>query len=470
MVAVDDAELKPWLQSQLEPISDADPAVLSDYILALLKHDGSIDELKASCQQQLVDFLGDETSEFVAQLFFRLTAPRSLARLDDQRRARPVQRQPARTDEDQLMGDSQTQYNPHEPQQQMQNSQHPTSSDQTNQQPLCRDYHERGFCARGNACPYQHDAASIPMPMPNNPWAFFGMPPPTGAGMPFFGGGPHFQGMSLPMAQHGMHSGPRQNGAPQAQRQKRQLSQREQQKQQRQRDHAARPDSVKTVRVTHIPDEHLSQHSVHKWFSRFGQLAKVVVDPDRKRALVTFANTSQMHAALKSPDAVFGNRFVRVGRAKISLHDAAPSEQQALSAEAPAFEARPVPSTPYAPYRRPGVESSSRAPGRPGPVSNAALLEQSARQQKALLDKLDETEDETQKEQLMTQLRKLSKEAKALRSKVKFETASSGAKQPTPEEILAQLRAEAAALGIDTSVAKSGDPQAGEAMVVSASL
>ena len=46
-------ELKIWLIKELEPICDADPEVLSDYVLALLKHDSSDDDLQASLQEQL---------------------------------------------------------------------------------------------------------------------------------------------------------------------------------------------------------------------------------------------------------------------------------------------------------------------------------------------------------------------------------------------------------------------------------
>lgn len=37
--------------------SDADPAMLADYIIALLKHDKENDELKELCVSQLDDFL-----------------------------------------------------------------------------------------------------------------------------------------------------------------------------------------------------------------------------------------------------------------------------------------------------------------------------------------------------------------------------------------------------------------------------
>lgn len=41
--------------------SDADPAMLADYIIALLKHDKENDELKELCVSQLDDFLQQGT-------------------------------------------------------------------------------------------------------------------------------------------------------------------------------------------------------------------------------------------------------------------------------------------------------------------------------------------------------------------------------------------------------------------------
>lgn len=51
--------LKNYLLSQLTPICDADPLVLAEYALALLKHDLPLEELREVCMNQLKDFLGE---------------------------------------------------------------------------------------------------------------------------------------------------------------------------------------------------------------------------------------------------------------------------------------------------------------------------------------------------------------------------------------------------------------------------
>ncbi|KNC98627.1 uncharacterized protein SPPG_06309 [Spizellomyces punctatus DAOM BR117] len=74
---LDDASstvLKKLLTSQLQPICDADPIVLADYVIALLKHDKPIADLKALCISQLDDFLKEATQPFVLQLFDSLAS------------------------------------------------------------------------------------------------------------------------------------------------------------------------------------------------------------------------------------------------------------------------------------------------------------------------------------------------------------------------------------------------------------
>ncbi|KAI8812609.1 hypothetical protein BJ742DRAFT_26479 [Cladochytrium replicatum] len=61
--------LKEYLCRKVDPICDADPAVLADYIIALLIHDKPTVDLKEMCISHLEDFLREETTSFVDQLF-----------------------------------------------------------------------------------------------------------------------------------------------------------------------------------------------------------------------------------------------------------------------------------------------------------------------------------------------------------------------------------------------------------------
>ncbi|OBZ79524.1 hypothetical protein A0H81_00580 [Grifola frondosa] len=64
--------LKPWLVRTLEPICDAEPGALADYILALLKHNAPEVELRKELVVQLEEFLEKEGPSFVETLFTAL--------------------------------------------------------------------------------------------------------------------------------------------------------------------------------------------------------------------------------------------------------------------------------------------------------------------------------------------------------------------------------------------------------------
>ncbi|KAI9593446.1 hypothetical protein BDF19DRAFT_424356 [Syncephalis fuscata] len=60
--------LKDWLASELEPLCDAEPAVLADYVIALIKNGKPRDEMRVLCISQLEDFLSEYTAPFVDNL------------------------------------------------------------------------------------------------------------------------------------------------------------------------------------------------------------------------------------------------------------------------------------------------------------------------------------------------------------------------------------------------------------------
>ncbi|XP_042620401.1 RNA-binding protein 27-like [Cyprinus carpio] len=65
--------LKSWLSKLLEPICEADPSALANYVVALVKKDKPEKELRALCADQLDVFLQKETTGFVDKLFECLT-------------------------------------------------------------------------------------------------------------------------------------------------------------------------------------------------------------------------------------------------------------------------------------------------------------------------------------------------------------------------------------------------------------
>ncbi|XP_041079404.1 RNA-binding protein 27-like isoform X2 [Polyodon spathula] len=82
MIIEDVEALKSWLSKLLQPICDADPSALANYVVALVKKDKPEKELKALCADQLDVFLQKETTGFVDKLFEGLTTKKYLGNQD----------------------------------------------------------------------------------------------------------------------------------------------------------------------------------------------------------------------------------------------------------------------------------------------------------------------------------------------------------------------------------------------------
>ncbi|CAE6422159.1 unnamed protein product [Rhizoctonia solani] len=423
--------LRPWLVKNLEPICDAEPEVLSNYVLALLKHDAPESELKETFKNQLNDFLDNETSKFVDELFAALksksykapkpipTGPRSTsvpssapasassakdggipipidALLSSKPDSRGTKR---RLDSDSGPGDQHERSPPkgprlrdstvsrHEPYVRPENGRgyHDRDRDRdrgrererdrsvngvgrtdgrdTKRQP-CRDYHERGFCARGSQCIFSHgEEAVIPM----------GFPPMMGMMGPNFmmpwmmnqlGAGGYdpnqsVMDMSLPRPPNGnmdvvmtdatsskgdnvseakvvtpaANGAPQTNGASVGRNPSMRGGHGAYGRNMRGRltpagswhgetdgldgqDPGSGPSSEprrdKTLVVEKIPPERLSLEELNNWFKRFGTVTNVAIDAPSAKALVSFSTHDEARDAWRSEDAVFGNRFVKL--------------------------------------------------------------------------------------------------------------------------------------------------------------
>ena len=70
-------QLKEWLVKGLEPICDADPEVLSKYVLALVQGDINAPALHATCVQKLEEFLG--SGKNIVYYIFQFISSKKLA-------------------------------------------------------------------------------------------------------------------------------------------------------------------------------------------------------------------------------------------------------------------------------------------------------------------------------------------------------------------------------------------------------
>lgn len=249
----------------------------------------------------------------------------------------------------------------------------------------------RGFCARGSACPYQHDAMppavhfaapfppfSQPFPLPGQPF-----PPPTVGGLsPRFNAGAKTR--KGPPSSYTQLTGPRQPAPPRPPR-----------------------GSSRVISIDNIPPASLTEAAVRHFFQPFGHILSVGIDEDNRTATITFSTPHQADRAVASPQAVFGNRFVRVYRA----HDS----DAVLSPSGPG---EPDPGEPGPGIARAAAAASTTSPP-PARVSvsatRAELLERNAQQQRSLLSEFEHA-DSARKSAIMGSLRSLASEADKLRS------------------------------------------------------
>lgn len=133
----------------------------------------------------------------------------------------------------------------------------------------CADYDTKGFCAAGSTCPYRHDLEYDPEQ-------------PARA------------------LNGGQTSGTQSNRARTGRRASFSLIGPT-------RDHT----NTKLV-VQRIPEEHLKEEDVRDFFSKFGTIVDIRMQPRQRLAIIEYETHDAANAAYTSPKAIFDNRFVKV--------------------------------------------------------------------------------------------------------------------------------------------------------------
>ena len=174
--------------------------------------------------------------------------------------------------------------------------------------PRCKDYDIKGFCAKGNTCPFEHGEHSIWVPPvskadeydPTNANLMSGM---ESNGSPASDGFNPSRGGDRGRGRGGIHRGdfrtfknPSRRGG-------------------RAEFSSDRPNYDKnntTIVVEQIPEEKFSEDEVRGFFSEFGNILDVSMRPYKRLAIVKFEDWDSAQAAYKSPKVIFDNRFVKV--------------------------------------------------------------------------------------------------------------------------------------------------------------
>ena len=314
----------------------------------------------------------------------------------------------------------------------------------------CRDYDLKGYCARGNACMYEHGQDSIYVPPGNQSEEY----DPSNSSIVAFDGGnsgapapSNFRGGDRGRGRGGFrgdrgHNPSRRGGRAEFSSDKPNFDK-----------------SKTTIVVENIPEEKFSEDEVKGFFSDFGEILEVSMRPYKRLATVKFSDWNAAKAAYSSPKVIFDNRFVKVYWY---------TDQESL------------PQPPSVATSRPS-NGSANANGGHGPAPARATsepqidIEEFARKQqevqKAHEEKTKKKQEmeaarkelEKRQEDLLKsqaeEKRKLMEKIAAKSGKVKTEDTENPAetKAAAQTEILraqlAALEAEAQSLGIDTTVA-----------------
>lgn len=288
---------KHFLLKQLPTITEADPSILADYILALLKNhsDEPVDAQVTICKQNLHDFLGvGKTDHFVEQMFhYMMTgeeprvprqhqghAPPEGRRDKEHREVRPDRasevgrppghhrdeyrggyREPMDREERDCRqrhpGDRPRDHRPprDDPQRNHPGSRSAPRDYASEQGPRERDYRrEEGFGGK----PRHSDRSRSPGPLPLS------------------------SATTTTRSQGGYYN------------------------------HPPAPGTHKRLLVSHIPVKDCNRETLEQYFARFGPLAHVEVNTGQSRAMIEFERPEDASEAFKCPDAVLGNRFVRM--------------------------------------------------------------------------------------------------------------------------------------------------------------
>lgn len=158
----------------------------------------------------------------------------------------------------------------------------------------CPFYETQGICYLGATCPYQHDVASKKEEEYDPKSSNIMSDAPHRRGPEGFGrGSDRGRGRGRGRGDHGGFG---------ARGRRSEFS-------------AAGPNedtSIATIVVEQIPEEKLNEESVQEFFSQYGEIVDLSLQPHKKLALVTYDSHGSAKQAWSSPKVIFDNRFVKV--------------------------------------------------------------------------------------------------------------------------------------------------------------
>ncbi|KAI7718578.1 hypothetical protein KC353_g3661 [Hortaea werneckii] len=155
----------------------------------------------------------------------------------------------------------------------------------------CRDYDVKGFCSRGVSCPYEHGESPYVMPQQSDEYDPT-MPAPIRTGQLDAVPATRGRGGRRERGRGSWRGGNKRSEFAHVGR--------------------IRDPNISTLVVEQIPEENFDEPSVRNFFSQFGTVTHVTMEPYQQLAIVDYDDHKSAKAAYDSPKSVFDNRFVKV--------------------------------------------------------------------------------------------------------------------------------------------------------------
>ncbi|KAG9234951.1 hypothetical protein BJ875DRAFT_375332 [Amylocarpus encephaloides] len=177
----------------------------------------------------------------------------------------------------------------------------------------CRDYDQKGFCARGNTCMFEHGENSIFVPPGNRADEYDpadagivrgvernGEPAARGG----FGGNVNngVRGGSDRGRGHGAFRGGQAHGNANRRGGRSEFSS----------DRPNHDRTKTTIVVENIPEDKFTEATVQEFFGQFGNIVDISMRPYKRLSIVKYEDWNGAQAAYSSPKVIFDNRFVKV--------------------------------------------------------------------------------------------------------------------------------------------------------------
>lgn len=177
----------------------------------------------------------------------------------------------------------------------------------------CSDYDTKGFCVKGNTCPFEHGndhvvapGNEVPEYDPKNS-AISDVPAISPRANGFGGQDTHRWGQNTPQSSsQGRGDGRERRGRGNFQTPRR--------PNRAEFSHAG-PNTDRsntTIVVENIPEEEFDEQSVREFFSAFGTITNIDMRPYKHLAIVKYTDFWSAKSAYDSPKVIFDNRFVKV--------------------------------------------------------------------------------------------------------------------------------------------------------------